>query len=208
VRHSAPRDGEIRIGPGDVLDDLTSADSNLGRRELEVFLRDRRAQVAFAAAWQLLPNREHVHVRVQRIERVQRPLPDLRLETGGHQEPFLSRAVACRFELAAQGDQHRVPRERVVNRGFQTERRAFIDPLDDDVVKVLPGLSHRSLACLAEKEKNSKNEESSRHVPLAKEKKPLHAHPALVLRDAVQTNGEETRCGRPRAAGRWVYGRL
>ena len=59
-------------------------------------------------------------------DRRHRPLPDLRLEAGRHEEALLRGPLSGRFELPAGGDQHRVVLERLVDRAAQRQRRTLV----------------------------------------------------------------------------------
>ena len=110
------RDGQLRVGARHVGDYRARANRDVGLGEPGILLGDRRAQLALAPAGQLLLHREHVHVRVQRIDGVERPLPDLRFERWRCEETLLSRPLPRDVELRLQRCECRVALERFVNR--------------------------------------------------------------------------------------------
>src|SRR5262245_3901418 len=93
--------------------DLVCSNVDLALSHIGFTLADECACSALSLAWQLLLGREHVHVDFRRIDRGDRPTPDLRLQCRRAKKSGLSRSGACGLVLAASRPEIWIPRERL-----------------------------------------------------------------------------------------------
>jgi hypothetical protein len=114
---------QLRVSPLDLVHHGARAHGDVGVGDLGVLLEDGLAKVAFAAPGELLGQHEHVHVRVGRVQRVDGPLPDLRLEHRRRQEASLRGPRPRRVVVASQCDQCGIALERLVERRLDRQRR-------------------------------------------------------------------------------------
>ncbi len=117
---------QLGIRALDTVHDVPRAHRDVGPRQLDVFLYDGLAQAALPWTRDILAHHEHVHVRVRGVQRMDRPLPDLRLEGRRGEEPFLSRAFPDGLELSPERDELRVPGQHLGERRIQRQRRSGV----------------------------------------------------------------------------------
>ena len=97
-------------------------DGDLPARDVGVAAADQLARGPLAASRQHLFHREHVHLGADRIERRDRPRPDLRLERRRCQVPLHLGHGKRGVVFAPEGDEIRVSLERFVQRRIQRQR--------------------------------------------------------------------------------------
>ena len=129
-----PRDEQRRVRVLDVVDHVALTDRDVAFGKRDVLIGDRRTQIAFAAAGQLLTEHEHVHVRVCRIQGVDGPLPDRSFQRGWRERSCLRRLLANHGQLRTQGEEVRVARDRGVHCRLQRQRGTVVLPRPDIVL--------------------------------------------------------------------------
>ena len=93
------------------------------------------AQLALAATGKVLADHEHVHVRVRRIDGVDRPLPDGPFEHRRREGPLLRRALARDLHLRLQRGEIEILGECFVERRFQRQRWPFIGDVSHVILR-------------------------------------------------------------------------